>query len=338
MRGRQRDTFTLQPFWPNDLKNIYGIPPDDTLGHDKVIACVVAYGCSTAEPDLNNFIDTFGLAPVNFIKVNQTGGTTYPPDDLVTDWALEAALDVQSAHAFAPAATIMLVVCNSDDLHDLIIGVEYAKNHADYISMSWGAPEGSWYTQYDSVFTTAGTRASSFFASTGDMGSNTGVEYPASSRGVVAVGGTSLYTNADFSQAVEQGWSGSGGGCSVYTAAIASQLNQPNYWNLGCNGYKAVPDIAMVADHNSGLVIFLSQTGGYGSCDPAYCYWIAGGTSLASPLVAARSAIRRQQVTPTYLYTGGITKKDITVGSNGAYYCATGLNLVTGSGSWIGTS
>lgn len=338
-RDNERMRSALHHFsYPSQLKSIYGLSDDPTLGAGKTIAIVDAYGASTAERDLAQFNNIFGLPEATssngmFLKVNQTGGFEYPPDDLTGMWAMEAALDVQSAHAFAPGAKILLIVCNSPSFSDLMIGVEYARNNADYVSMSWGAPEDTFVHFYEGLFEGSTT---SFFASTGDYGSAGGVSYPASSLNVVAVGGTSLYTHPDFTLESEQGWSGSGGGCSTITPSNVAQFETPGYEELHCNGYKALPDLSMLGDPSSGLLVYLSLNSGHGSCVAPNCYWVAGGTSLAAPLVAARSAIRGVQVTPEYIHSAAITFRDIIEGNNGGFSCQPGLDLVTGSGSWIG--
>ena len=51
---------------------------------------------------------------------------------------------------------------------------------------------------------------------------------------------------------------------------------------------------------------------------------------------AARSAVAGMIVDASYVYGTGITYRDITSGNNGAS-CLTGLDLVTGRGSWTGT-
>jgi subtilase family serine protease len=162
-------------------------------------------------------------------------------------WASEVALDVQAVHLFAPAAKILLVVCNTDSFSDFMAGVTYAKAHAnikkkkkkklltiiyfdkkvDYVSMSWSAKEEEGVnTYFDPYFESTTT---SFFASTGDNGQAGGIAYPAASQYVIAVGGTSIYTNSDGTLSSEQGWSGSGGGYSNYTTAIAAQQANSGY-------------------------------------------------------------------------------------------------------------
>jgi subtilase family serine protease len=328
----------LQPFNPStELCAIYNVPctTNTSLGAGKTIALVDAYGSSSAESDLIAFSQEFGLPAItatNFQKVNQTGGTTYPADTN-TSWATEVALDLQSAHMFAPGAKLLLVVCNSNSFSDLLQGLSYAIAHANYVSMSWGGAEAADMLPYDSYFT---GNSVSFFASTGDDGSAGGIEYPSSSQYVVAVGGTSLNTTSTFGLVAETGWSGSGGGCSAYSNASAAQKSNSVYASLGCNAKKAVPDTSMNANLDSGIVIFMSQSNICTESPP--CLWIAGGTSLAAPLTAARAAIRGVQVTPTYMYTSTIEYRDVTSGSNGAYSCHVGLDLVTGRGTWIGAN
>ena len=65
-------------------------------------------------------------------------------------------MDLQYAHAIAPGATKLLVLAKSDNFLDLFAAVEYAKKHADYVSMSWGTSEFSSQSQYDSVFSETG--------------------------------------------------------------------------------------------------------------------------------------------------------------------------------------
>jgi len=293
---------------------------------------VDAFGSSTVEADLAVFSTQFDLPACTtangcFKKVNQTGGSTYPVDD--SGWGSEVALDVQTVHSVAQGAHILLVLARSSSLSDLLTAVNYAKAHADYVSMSFGAAEGSFVTADDNTYFSS-TPSVAFFASTGDNGA--GVSYPSTSPHVVAVGGTSVHTNSDFSFSSELGWSGSGGGCSAYFNAPAAQSANSGYTALGCKGKRAVPDVSMDADPNSGVYVYYS----YGCDSPPNCYYQVGGTSLAAPLFASRAAISGAVANVTYVYGTSITFRDITSGSNGAFSCSTGLDLVTGRGTWIG--
>jgi subtilase family serine protease len=73
--------------------------------------------------------------------VNETGGSALPAAD--SGWSIEIALDVESAHAIAPGAQILLVEANSDQLGDLLAGVDYVRRQPGVVvvSMSWGGNE-----------------------------------------------------------------------------------------------------------------------------------------------------------------------------------------------------
>ena len=85
--------------------------------------------------------------------------------------------------------------------------------------------------------------------STGDSGY--GVNFPAASRYVTAVGGTSLnqLTNTGTRNGSETAWAGGGSGCSAYVAKPAWQHEQ------GC-GRRSVADVAAVADPNTGVWVY----------------------------------------------------------------------------------
>nr|CAA45964.1 PHP [Physarum polycephalum] len=320
---------TTQPFNPTvDVLPLYGIDTSDSnRGAGQVIGIIDAYGASTAESDLAAFSRANGLPAANFQKVDQNGGTNYPkddPDDASGDgWGVETALDLQIAHAVAPAAKLILCTAKSASDTNLNACIKTLTNlHVNHISMSYGGSEGD--TSSDSYFQQAQEAGISLFASAGDSGAE--AEYPAASQYVVAVGGTTLHTNSDGSFNSETAWSGSGGGCSKYTKVIPEQNADPGYASLGCKGKKALPDLAALADPNSGITIIFHGQELEG----------IGGTSLAAPLTAGRAAIRGDQVTPAYVYTGGIQFRDITQGSNG-HSAKAGLDLVTGEGAWIGS-
>ena len=297
-------------------------------GTGQTIAVVDAYDDPTIASDLSYFSTYFNI-PCNscFTKVNQTGGSSYP--SVNSNWALEIALDVEWAHAIAPNASILLVEATSASYSDLFSAEDYASAHAHYVTNSWGGSESSGESSYDSHFSTAGV---SYFASSGDTGG--AVEYPSASPNVTSVGGTTLTSSSGTW--TETGWSSSGGGCSAYEKANASQVTKPN---VTCSG-RATPDVASDADPNTGVDVYdtTSYNGQSG-------WFQVGGTSAASPVWAARAADRGAQVNAAYEYAGydgtattwgtNITYRDVTSGSNG-YSAGFGYDLVTGIGTWIG--
>ena len=118
-------------------------------------------------------------------------------------------------------------------------------------------------------------------ASSGDSGY--GVEYPAASRYVTAVGGTTLSLGSGGSYGGESVWSGSGSGCSVYETKPAWQTD------TGCS-QRTVADVSADADPNTGAAIYDSVSY-YGQTG----WFQVGGTSLSSPLVAVGLRAHRQR-------------------------------------------
>jgi subtilase family serine protease len=308
---------------PATIESVYGFSASPTAGAGRTIAIVDAYDDPTAESDLGVFTSQYGLPACTtangcFQKVSQTGGTNYPRTD--TGWALEISLDIQWAHAIAPGAKILLVEASSNSFANLLAAEDYAKAHGQYVSNSWGGSEFSGESSYDSHFVRSGV---SFFVSSGDSGLP--AQYPSASPNIISVGGTTLnFSGSNFVS--ETGWSGSGGGCSVYETANSSQATE----QVNCNGKRATPDVSLDADPASGVSVYDSTRyqGQKG-------WFRVGGTSASSPMWAGRSAVAGATVDSAYVYGSSITYRDITVGNNGAN-ALFGYDLVTGRGSWVG--
>jgi subtilase family serine protease len=170
-----------------------------------------------------------------------------------------------------------------------------ARLGATEISNSFGGPEFLSEQQYDPSFNHPGVAV---VASAGDHGY--GVQYPAASPGVVAVGGTLLTLNSDNTWNTESVWGransvtgqpeGTGSGCSALESANTWQTNTNNWLFTGCKGntqdFRPVADVAADADPISGVAIYAStNTSGTAG-------WIKlGGTSLAAPIIAGVFAL-----------------------------------------------
>jgi subtilase family serine protease len=328
LKARPDVTSAPQGLTPATVKAAYNFPTSPTAGTGETIAIVDAFDSPTAEADLGVFSTQFGLPPCTtangcFTKVDQNGGTSYPRVD--SGWALEIALDVQWAHAIAPGARILLVEATTNSFTNLMAAEDYAGRHAGYVSNSWGASEFSGETAYDSHFQQSGV---SYFVSSGDAGLP--AEYPSSSPRVVSVGGTTLhFSGGAFSS--ETGWSGSGGGCSLYENATAAQASFSQYPQVSCSGKRATPDVSLVADPASGVSVYNTtrlkgRKGGW---------YVVGGTSASAPMWSARSAVSGSAVNAATVYGNGISFRDIISGNNGAP-ALVGYDLVTGRGSWVG--
>jgi subtilase family serine protease len=309
---------------PATIKAAYDFPTSST-GAGKTIAIVDAYDDPTAQSDLATFSQQYGLPACGagcFTKVDQAGGTTYP--SVNAGWALEISLDVQWAHAIAPAAQILLVEASSNSFANLLAAEDHAKAHAQYVSNSWGGSEFSGESSSDSHFVQSGV---SFFVSAGDNGLP--AEYPSSSPGVISVGGTTLHFTAGTVSG-ETGWSSGGGGCSAYETATSAQSGFAGYAQAGCAGKRSTPDVSLDADPASGVSVYDSTryNGKRG-------WFSVGGTSASSPMWAGRSADAGVVVNSAYVYGNSITYRDITSGNNGAP-CLVGFDRCTGRGSWLG--
>jgi subtilase family serine protease len=318
---------------PNQIRSAYSWPTKATAGAGETIAIVDARDDPSAEADLAVFDATYGLPACTtangcFKKVDASGGTKYPSFD--NGWAFEISIDVQWAHAVAPGAKLLLVEAQSQSLDHLLAAEDYGKAHAQYVSNSWIGNEFSTEAKDDGHFVQPGV---SFFAGSGDFVAQTiPTGYPAVSPNVVSVGGTQLNFDAAGSLISETGWSDGGGGCSAYETANPAQSAFAYYAQVGCAGMRAVPDVAANSASASAFSVYDSnpfggQTGNW---------FAAFGTSVATPLWAARSADAGIVVNAPLVYSSTIAYRQITAGGNGNP-CLPVYNLCAGRGSWIGT-
>jgi hypothetical protein len=178
--------------------------------------------------------------------------------------------------AICPTCRLLLVEAMSSSQANLGAAVDTAARlGADAISNSYGGPDAS-DRSYGRHYHHPGIAIT---ASTGDSGY--GVSYPASSRWVTAVGGTTLRRSSRSRRGwSETAWSGSGSGCS--SVNIAPWQPQST---TGCSG-RAVADIAAVADPTTGVAVYDSYL-----FDNTSGWLTFGGTSAAAPIVAAAYAL-----------------------------------------------
>ncbi len=333
-------------YTPTQIKQAYGINQISFTGSSgtvagngagETIAIVDAYDDPNIASDLHQFDLAFGLSDPTLTKVNQNGGSSLPSGN--TGWATEIALDVEWAHAIAPAANILLVEANSSSLSDLLTAVNYARNASGVVavSMSWGAGEFSGENSYDSYFTTpSGHNGVAFIVASGDSGAPT--DYPGASPNVLGTGGTTLNLNGSNGISSETAWSGSTGGLSAYESQPAYQKGIVTQSST----QRGTPDVAYDANPNTGFPVYDS----YGYSSPWGQY---GGTSDAAPQWAALVAIADQgrsvageaPLTGTQLSTDlyqlpAADFNDTTSGSSTGspkLSATTGYDLVTGRGS-----
>jgi subtilase family serine protease len=297
----------------------------------------VSAGTSLPLPAASTSGCTFSV--VNATSSGAITSTTAPYD---SGWATEIALDVQWSHATAPLARIILINTPDASTGSFTGAVSLANAMgAGSVSMSFGAPEGSWTASADSVFTGSGM---TYLASAGDDGPS--VQWPAVSPNVVAVGGTTL-TYSGSGNRSESVWSDTGGGISQYTATPSYQNNKvPGITTLA---HRSVSDVAFNANPNSGQYVAILPSGS------STVQWMsAGGTSIGSPqwagIFAVANAMRALSSQSTlgdphavlYQQIAAVSGNyasdflDVTQGSNGS--CSTcsakvGYDQVTGLGT-----
>ncbi|HEX3477947.1 MAG TPA: S53 family peptidase, partial [Kofleriaceae bacterium] len=263
-----------------------------------------------AESDLAAYRTKYGLPACTKASgcltiVNQNGAASPLPANAPAndDWTVEAALDLDLASAACPNCKLLLVLANDDQSDGLYTANNAAAAHAGVkaISNSWGGPEQSNSTSYETYFNHAGI---SEFVASGDAG-NTGAQsdYPSTSAYVTAVGGTSLVKSSNARGWTEGAWSSGGSSCSLHIA-------KPSYQTSTACSKRMAADVASVGDPNTGLAVYNAGSGG----------WIVvGGTSAASPFVAGVYA--RYGITPSndasFAYAHAGQFFDVTTGKNG---------------------
>ncbi len=300
---------------PSDIQSAYKLPAN--AGQGQTVAIVDAYGDSTAESDLATFRSFYGLPPCTtangcFQKVDQNGGTNYPPDNNSPNggWDLEQSLDLDAVSAACPNCHILLVQGNDNSLQNLGIAENTAVSlGAKYVSNSYGVlGETSTETQFDQYYEHPGVAID---AATGDAGNVT--NWPATNPDVAGIGGTTLTKDTSVPRGWDEtAWADGGSGCSPYEPHPDYQ----NGINTDCPNNKAIADISADADPNSGLATY--DTNGEGG-------WLqVGGTSLATPLVTAMYALAGPPVPGTFPVTYPYQDPnqsndlfDVTQGSNG---------------------
>ncbi|MFL6056991.1 MAG: putative Ig domain-containing protein, partial [Actinoallomurus sp.] len=314
-------------FGPADLQSAYALP-SSSAGSGQTVAIVDAYDDPNAESDLATYRSQYGLPACTsasgcFKKVNENGGTSLPTAD--SGWAEEESLDLDMVSGICPNCHILLVEASQPSMADLGTAVNTAVNlGAKYVSNSYGGSEDSTDTSSDSsYFNHPGVAIT---VSSGDSGY--GVEYPAASQYVTAVGGTSLSRASNSRGWSESAWSGAGSGCSSYDPKPSWQKDS------GC-AKRTVADVSAVADPNTGLAVYDTyQTGGW---------LVVGGTSASAPIIAGVYALAGPPSSSTYPasypYAHTSALNDVTSGSNGScttsYLCngVAGYDGPTGLGT-----
>jgi len=301
--------------------------------------------------------------PVTVVNAGIPSSDTSGADEWSLDSQSSTGIAQQVAHLYFYVATTL-----TDSDIALAIHTAVSQNKVKAFNMSFGECEFSPYLDGamlvdDEAFAEAALQGMTPFASSGDQGSacpvlptngvpGSGapdVAYPASSPYVVAVGGTNLFSNADYTYDYEAAWESGGGGPSLfefppfwqsYTGSGTLPIVPSAEGSAGGVG-RGVPDVSMCAG-GTGLAICsaIIYVGG--------ATQLIGGTSLSSPLAmgawariqsAHKNKLGFAAPLIYQLANGGPSPSspyfnDVILGSNGLYTALPGYDYTTGVGSF----
>ncbi len=326
-----KQPYAIKGYTGKQLRAAYGAKSRHT-GKGVTVAITDAFASPTIAADAAKYARRNGDPAYREGQLTQVlpADYRYTEECDAGGWYGEETLDVEAVHAVAPAADIVYVggaSCTDDDLLDSLAKV-VDNRLADIVSNSWGDVEANETPDvaaaYDQIFQQGAVEGIGFYFSSGDNGDNvasTGtkqVDTPANSAWVTAVGGTSLAVGKGDTYQWETGWgttkatlsadgtnwealpgaytSGAGGGTSKTVAQPFYQRGVvPDSLALAGGGTakkRVTPDVAAVADPNTGFLVGQTQTFPDGSLQ--YGEYRIGGTSLAAPVIAGVQALAQQ--------------------------------------------
>jgi subtilase family serine protease len=264
------------------LYNIPKISPSNINTRKVKIGVIVAYSHKNIKNDLKTYWQSFS----NFGPTSSPPNInvyTFPGTTTNVGWNIEECLDVQMVATVNPNADIWVVEAKSASLVDISNAIKYATNNlnVDVISMSFGAIDSTAFLSSNNLFInpTDSSKYKCFCASSGD---DNAVCWPSVSTNIIAIGGTSLIwtpkKNNLYSR-IEYTWEKAGCG---YSKTVTKPMYQ-NSVNTK-NNYRAVPDISLIANPNTGVKIVYNGK-----------WYNMGGTSVGCPIFAGILSIANQQ-------------------------------------------
>lgn len=348
-----------QCYGPDQIRVAYSVQPlldAGTNGAGRTIVIVDAYGSPTLANDLHTWDVLWGL-PDPVLDVRTPFGIDSTSVGNAFGWGVETSLDVEWAHAIAPAAKIVLVVAKSNNDADINNALQYAvdNNVGDVISMSFGEGESCMspadLAKEHAVFEAAKEKNITLFASSGDQGSALpacdgsasfflSASTPASDPNVTSVGGTNLIADGvsgayqsetTWNETAIFGPAATGGGHSTL-------FKRPDYQAPVVKDAHAreVPDVAYNAGINGGVIVRAFCPGAICGGSGGSVYFRVGGTSAGSPQWAGLIALADQlaggrvgDVNKTLYHLGkGVSPStyfhDVTTGNNGLIFVGPG--------------
>jgi subtilase family serine protease len=220
--------FQIACFEPGQVQQAYNLPPlyrSGVDGRGQTIVVVDSFGSPTIAHDLSVFDQTFSLPAPPSLQVIQPAGKVPPfnsSNSAMVGWAGETTLDVEYAHAIAPAAKILLVETpvaeteGTTGFPQIVTAEQYVINHhlGGVISQSFSATEETFSSKASllalrGAYQLAARNGVTVLAATGDSGAaDVGLDettyypspvttWPPSDPLVTGVGGTQLHLGAN---------------------------------------------------------------------------------------------------------------------------------------------
>lgn len=284
-------------YTPSDIQAAYSLDP--SRGKGQTIAIVDAYGYRDAASDLAQYRKAAKLPPCTTangcLKILNQNGAASPlpaqPSSTNIGWLYEQSLDLDAVSAACPLCHITLIQASSSTSLATAVGTALRQSHI--VSMSFGTSESG-----QSPISGLPSHGYALVASSGDFGGGIkgqgGPQIPCSWSTVVCVGGTRLtHSGASWAETV---WNdeakdqcGSGNAPCGATGSGCSRIVPKPSWqtDTGCRMRSSV-DVSADASVFTPLAVYNTNFRTGTTRSP----WAGvGGTSLASPLIAAVFAL-----------------------------------------------
>ncbi|HEX4505139.1 MAG TPA: S53 family peptidase [Alphaproteobacteria bacterium] len=327
------------------------------------IAVMAEGDVSSVVTDLRKFETVYNLpkVPVTIVRVGLPSPDTAGADEWDLDTQYTTGMAGNAKHLYIYATTSLTDQDTTLEFNKWVTqDVAQVANASFGICESFPYADGSMVAD-DQVFLEGAAQGQTMFSSTGDTGSFCSVGtpngvpagvplvgYPAASPYVVAVGGTTLLSNTNGTYKGEIAWNAGGGGISQFEYSPYWQQNVvPTSVSGAPVTVRAIPDVAMDADPDTGAIVYVNGT-----------TEVIGGTSLSSPLAVGvwarmqsdhqnRLGFALPKLYASYpAFTGtsktvpsGVTRAedgfhDVMTGANGAYTALPNYDYTTGMGSF----
>ena len=287
---------------PSQLRTLYSVSPlfgSNYLGQGRTVAISnwVTYGLFNL-PQAYSFWNLptppGGVGSnVSIVQVDGSNGNS------TTSSGVEGDIDIQTVLAMAPLCNLIIYDNTGDSDIIGLLTMEVDDNLADLIteSYAWNGPTPMFVAAHN-LHLSMSAQGITYMCAAGDGGTtgSNALYYPIEDPEVLAVGGSSVTTDASGNRLSEVVWDwgfsktgGTGGGGGWSTNPDPFNLLPPYQKGTGVPTnipYRMVPDFSLDADPNTGYQVFI-----LGGLQQGW-----GGTSCASPTAAGALAASEQMI------------------------------------------